>query len=185
MAPIIAQREDLPALFEQYRQTGQGAEIGVYKGEFARQIMLKYQGVVHLVDPWVGEYEGLGPHEPWEQIYEACLRNMAGFVDKIYIKRGMSVDIAEGIADHSLDFAYIDADHVYESVRKDIQAWYPKIRPGGILSGHDYLNRGRYPVSGGLGVNRAVDEFVMKNNLILNLTGEDKWRSWWVICHTK
>ena len=35
------------------------------------------------------------------------------------------------------DFVFIDGDHRYESVRRDIQAWLPKVRPGGIMGGHD------------------------------------------------
>ena len=48
------------------------------------------------------------------------------------------------IDDKSIDFVYIDADHEYESVRKDIAAWHPKIRRGGIISGHDYSSSGVY-----------------------------------------
>ena len=48
------------------------------------------------------------------------------------------------------DFIYIDADHEYESVKKDIEAWIPRLRSGGIIAGHDYI--------GYRGVHDAVNE---------------------------
>ena len=53
--------------------------------------------------------------------------------------------------DQSLDFVFLDADHDYESVKADIAAWLPKVKPGGILAGHDYM-------CGWPGVDRAVAE---------------------------
>ena len=37
-----------------------------------------------------------------------------------------------------MDIVFLDADHKYKSVKEDIEAWYPKVRKGGILSGHDF-----------------------------------------------
>ena len=54
--------------------------------------------------------------------------------------------------DHSLDLVFLDGDHREESVRADIEAWRPKIRPGGWLAGHDYGFH-LYP-----GVRKVVDE---------------------------
>jgi hypothetical protein len=50
-----------------------------------------------------------------------------------------SEEAAPKIPDGSLDFAYIDANHAYEYVKRDIELWWPKIRDGGMLAGHDYL----------------------------------------------
>lgn len=56
--------------------------------------------------------------------------------------------------DNSVDFVFIDADHRYESVVKDIDAWLPKIKKGGIISGHDFT----YAVTTENGVSQAVRE---------------------------
>lgn len=73
-------------------------------------------------------------------------------VKKIIHKiKGVSWETAEKFDDASIDFVFIDADHAYESVKKDILAWFPKVRRGGILAGHDY-------VPSQPGVRRAVDE---------------------------
>ncbi len=67
-----------------------------------------------------------------------------------YIK-GQSDESADAFEDGSLDFVFLDADHVYKSIHKDILAWRSKIKPGGILAGHDYCEA--HP-----GVAQAVDE---------------------------
>ena len=50
-----------------------------------------------------------------------------------------SIEAAKDFADGSLDAVYIDAEHDEDSVREDIRVWRPKIKPGGILSGHDWI----------------------------------------------
>lgn len=49
-----------------------------------------------------------------------------------------SADAARHFADGSVDFVFLDADHVYPRIYEDIQAWLPKVKPGGIIAGHDY-----------------------------------------------
>jgi hypothetical protein len=65
---------------------------------------------------------------------------------------GCSWEMASNFKDASLDFCFIDANHKYECVSKDIDAWRPKVKPGGIFAGHDYTD---WP---GFGVMRAVNE---------------------------
>jgi len=62
-----------------------------------------------------------------------------------------SVEAAKLFNDGEFFAVFIDADHSYEGVRKDIDAWLPKVMPGGILCGHDF--DGMFP-----GVIQAVDE---------------------------
>ena len=52
--------------------------------------------------------------------------------------QGKSWEVAAGFNDSTFDYVMLDADHAYESISKDIVAWWPKVRPGGILAGHDY-----------------------------------------------
>jgi len=83
-----------------------------------------------------------------------------------------SLTCAHYIKDHSLDFVFIDAHHSYEAVRDDMNAWYRKVRKGGVFSGHDYGSPGRR-----FGVRRAVDEFMERtwNDLQVN----NQSRIWW------
>ncbi len=56
---------------------------------------------------------------------------------KLKILEGVSWEMAKKVKDKSLDFVFVDASHDYESVVKDFNAWAPKVKPGGIFSGHD------------------------------------------------
>ena len=66
--------------------------------------------------------------------------------------KGTSWEMANNFEDESVDFVFIDAGHEYDSVVKDITSWLPKIKKGGIISGHDYFNP--------CGVKQAVDELI-------------------------
>ena len=55
---------------------------------------------------------------------------------------GDSADSAAGFADGSVDFVYLDADHSYDGVTRDIRAWKPKMKRGGVMGGHDRVRRG-------------------------------------------
>ena len=82
--------------------------------------------------------------DAWARPNGALMRQKAqkrmGVYPHYIIIDDWSVSAAKQFTDRSLDFVYIDADHSYESCLADINAWHPKIRVGGILSGHDYHN---------------------------------------------
>ena len=86
----------------------------------------------------------------FEGLYEKFLKNIEPVREKINIVRTLSWEAANQYNDGSVDFVYIDASHDYISVMKDLKAWFPKIKNGGIISGHDY------PL---IGVFSAVNEF--------------------------
>jgi predicted O-methyltransferase YrrM len=54
--------------------------------------------------------------------------------------RNFTTDAATLVPDNSLDFIYVDARHDYCGTREDLHSWWPKLRYGGILAGHDYLS---------------------------------------------
>jgi predicted O-methyltransferase YrrM len=163
-----------------------GAEIGVCAGKFSRDILSLMPNVtLYSVDRWL-----LSSGEFARQLYEEAVGNLREFGCRSKIVIGSSPAVSSEFADGSLDFAYIDADHLYESAAKDLEAWWPKIRSGGILSGHDYKNGGnagtrRLSVSGertenSAGVKRAVDEFAARMSLQVHLT-KDRPRSFWAV----
>ena len=88
-----------------------------------------------------------------------------------------STEAASIILDETVDVVYIDARHDYRSVAQDIDAWWPKVRPGGILAGHDYLNT--YTHGTLISVKPAVDEFVLREGLLL-FTTLDNFPTWFV-----
>jgi predicted O-methyltransferase YrrM len=78
-----------------------------------------------------------------------------------------SLDAVSLYENRSLDFIFIDASHEYEDVKKDIIAWYPKLKLGGIIAGHDYTSYD--------GVKKAVDEILINKNLNIRLEN-----SYWI-----
>jgi predicted O-methyltransferase YrrM len=123
-------------------------EVGVYWGLTAQVVLDNCEQVEHywLVDFW-GLYRKRALEAPpetmriWrlecEKVYEACRRLMASY-SAARILRMKSVEAAEQFEPETLDLVFIDADHSEEAVTADIEAWWPLVRPGGYLTGHDY-----------------------------------------------
>jgi len=120
------------------------AEIGIGFGDTAKSwlpIVHDNNGVGILVDDLSGGpgFEGV----------ESKVKNIIIDILKQYPRtiflNGTSWEMADLVSDKTLDIVYLDADHRYSSVYKDIIAWAPKIKPGGILAGHDYDGSDYYP----------------------------------------
>lgn len=128
-----------------------GVEIGSYAGESAEIFVKtgKFKTLV-CVDPWPLTRAHLRMAEGEQEFDEVCARH-----PEIRKLKERSLVAAAMFEDTSFDFGYIDANHAYEFVRPDIVAWLPKIKPGGILAGHDYSPRFD-------GVRRAVNEIFGK-----------------------
>lgn len=151
-------------LIEHFRDLGfkKGAEIGVFDGRFSEVICETIPGVDLLsIDSWE-----VGRIFPKKKIAVEKLSRFEGST----IIHDTSLNAAKDIEDGSLDFVFIDGEHSYKSVDEDIKAWTPKVRIGGIVSGHDYY----VTRTGNTGVIRAVDEYVLENNYKLQLTDRDR-----------
>lgn len=118
-----------------------GAEVGVLKGHNAASLLARRPHLnLYLVDHW-----GLdGDPPPYDrhgrQILDEALGRLAFAGSRATFVIGRSPGAASGVPDE-LDFAFIDGDHRYEAVLADLRAWWPKVRPGGWLFGHDLDNR--------------------------------------------
>ncbi len=191
-ASQIAHRRELGIWLNAQGLTGAGAEVGVKEGKYSERILFHWQGkLLYSIDPWrefSKEIYRDGANVPAEE-QEAFLAEtryrLARFGDRSKILRMTSEEASHEIPDGSLDFAYLDAQHHYEAVKEDIGFWLPKIKPGGLLGGHDYLDlHDKDPVTGFLtvfGVKRAVDEFVSKNpGIDFFATTKDKLPSWFL-----
>jgi hypothetical protein len=88
--------------------------------------------------------------------FEQFLNNIKPVSNIINYHKCNSYDAPEFYEDESLDFVFIDASHEYENVKKDIINWYPKVKFGGVIAGHDYT----YP-----DVRQAVDEFFVGKSI--------------------
>ena len=79
------------------------------------------------------------PNWPGNETKQCWIQNMTGlgFIDDILLKHQPSIEVAQTIHDEVLDLVYIDASHFYTDIKADILAWWPKVKPGGYISGHD------------------------------------------------
>jgi hypothetical protein len=169
------------ALLEIVRTLGRpirGAEVGVYEGSTADVLLREIEDLtLWLVDPWV-PYQGRDSMESWSLDQFARARARARFrtrhaEGRRFLLEEPSPQAARRFADASLDFVFIDACHLYESVRADLTAWWPKIRPDGLLSGHDYRRYG--DLDRRWGVSRAVDEFAAPIGRAVGLGADGVW----------
>jgi len=125
-----------------------GAEIGVCTGRYS-EILCKYNPKVSLfcIDPWQ-EYDEYPERFLHKNGFAADVANDYANAKARLSKYGctlikeFSTDAAKKFPDNSLDFVYIDGNHSFPYVIADLQAWSRKVRPGGIISGHDYYNTG-------------------------------------------
>lgn len=139
------------------------AEVGVYEGETSAYLLSKIRRPnfrVIGVDPYASP--------DLQKVKSKMMRTLTDYRFLFFEK--FSVDAAKDFK--NIDMVFIDANHKYGSVVRDIAAWWPKIREGGILSGHDY-----WTVKGGRnrGVRKAVNQFVYKNKLILHRETDGVW----------
>lgn len=168
----VAQRERKAArdaLLARLPKGGVCAEVGTWKGDFAARILATAQPrLLYLIDPWEyrreGEYEhaNYGGHRvdgqrELDAIYASVLERFHAKIERgqVVVMRMRSVDAAAKLAEASLDWAYIDSDHTYESVKSDLERLHRVVKPGGLLAGDDYGEQGWWTD----GVTRAVDEF--------------------------
>lgn len=134
------------------------AEIGCWLGRSTAYLAdaIKRSGkdiTLYAVDSFVGVPEGDPESEPYRgrNICKEFIQNMrdCGADDVVRLIQSDSAEAAACFVPDSLDFVFIDADHSYQGVSRDIAAWRPKVKAGGIVAGHDRIQDG---------VKRAVAE---------------------------
>jgi hypothetical protein len=154
-------------------------EIGCWKGRssayMATEIIRSGKRIkFDCVDTWNGSEEHLDPNSPFyvpslsedkDWLYYTFIQNTFPVREHLNPIRIESLKAANLYEDRSLDFVFIDAAHDYKNVYRDIISWFPKVKKGGIISGHDYTTYS--------GVKNAVDDFFLGKELRFN-------NSYWV-----
>lgn len=140
-----------------------GIEIGVYHGYHSRNILRNLLiKKLFLIDPY-GTYIQDG-----DAVFENAKKDLLKYQDKIEFVRKTSDDAINDVP-NELDFIYIDGNHEYEYVKNDFIMYYPKVKQGGIIGGHDFDTC--------LGVREAVTELCREMDLKLHNHKND----WWTI----
>lgn len=169
-----------------------GAEVGVDQAYFSRLIcelnpQLKLYGIdPYLKYPEYREYKDQRHLDNTMAIARGTLRYFVARQRYEFIRK-TSMDALKDFEDDSLDFCYIDANHEGDFPYEDIKGWYAKVRPGGILAGHDYVRSAHVECT----VKDALERFTKEENIdpwfVLGLYSmrprliRDRTRSWMII----
>jgi len=159
-----------------------GAEIGIQRGKMTIEMLKRLPSIItyYAIDPWLWypDYKKsvkIQNQKKWDQTvmnrnYNFFLNeiNDKGFKKKVKVLRMTGENALKEIPDNSLDFIFIDGNHSYEYVKKDCEMYLPKIKKGGLMSGHDYgLSSGQ--------VDKAVNEVFGSDKISLGPN-----RTWWI-----
>lgn len=156
-----------------------GVEIGVWKGENAKNILsIECISKLYMIDPYLAykDYTSkersvykICNQQQYDEVYNDIYSTFTkAYGNRIEFLRYMSNDAVNKIPDN-LAFVYIDGNHTKEYLQTDLKLYYPKIRKGGIISGHDYGSSFYHEVK------PVVNAFCYNNRLRLRMTETEDW----------
>lgn len=155
-------RIDLARMFE-----GVGAELGVAAGEYSAAILANPKvTLLYSIDRWSDHHD--------DAEFEKAKTTLAGFGDRSAIVRATFHEAAAAFPANHFDFLYFDGyAHNGQEHGQTFGDWFDKLKPGGILSGHDYCDQ--YPATV-----LEVDWLALKYGLKIQVT-DDEPRSWYAV----
>ena len=175
---VSVTREQLYDVFAELGFT-KGVEVGVYRGWNAKVMCDRIPNLkLFAVDFWKG-YSAKRTQKKQDRYLRQAKRHLRNHIKNKSVKliRKASMAAVKDFEDESLDFVYIDSNHNFDVVMEDIIEWSKKLRPGGIMSGHDYYRRERER-----GVILAVNTYVRAHRIKpWFLTSEKRKRSFFWI----
>ena len=158
-----------------------GAEVGVFIGKTSAHLLASFPGLhLYMVDAWDGRAystseDPISLRGDFDSLHQRAMDRTAPYRVRTTVLRMPSLLAADQVENGSLDFAFIDADHSYAATLADCRAWWPKVRPGGILFGHDY----GWKVKWLEGCTQAYNEFGADVDV------KPVIDDWWVVCFYK
>ena len=180
----IKGRGDIPRFLNESRLVGTGAEIGTHRGLYAEHLLKVWRGSLICIDPWSdapGGYDQV-------PILPGCTRNdheaearrrLQPYLSngRCKILRHTSDDAAAFVQDNSLDFVYLDGYHMMPYVLNDLRNWFPKLKSGGYLFGHDVVCPGERNNGWGAEIQPALSIFTSELSLDFSLIpdGSNPW----------
>lgn len=165
-----------------------GAEVGIYKGEMSAELLFGHRQLfLYMVDSWADQWQQPAAYRATrdshahvalreQERYMARAIQVTAFAsERRQVLRMTSAEAAAAIQAGSLDFVFLDGDHSYEGVIADVAAWLPVLKPGGLLSGHDYCPGYGPDKRYDFKVIDAVDALVAKHGWTLELDEDSCW----------
>lgn len=155
-ARLLPNRE---ALLELLPKGGVVAELGVDQGGFSEKILkINQPKTLHLVDLWGTERYHLGKRREVEEKFAQEIKK-----GEVNIHIGYSTEVVEKFDKDTFDWIYIDTNHSYATTKQELELWSSKVKPDGIIAGHDYII-GNWNGMVRYGVIEAVHEFCLNYN---------------------
>lgn len=185
MTPIteLNHRDEFGDWLERNSVIGVGVEVGSLCGEFARTILQKWTlGTLVMIDPWERQpadvYQDNTNLSDWAAAYKSCQLVQKEFEGRCFLHRAYSPVAATEYRDGELAFTYIDGNHALAAITADLNAWWPKVRLGGIFAGHDC--RSQRDETQICDVKEAVDNFCGRLDLKYHVSRGAGCYSWWI-----
>lgn len=153
------------SMVEKFPSGSKFVEVGSWKGKSAAYLAVeiinsKKDISLDCVDTWKGSAEHINDeYVKSNSLYDLFIKNTSSLSSVINPIKMDSVGASKNYGDKTIDFIFIDANHEYIYVKNDIEAWFPKVKVGGIIAGHDYE-------SGWADVDKAVNEFFTKKKIL-------------------
>jgi len=158
-------------------------EVGVLEG-FNSKLALSFIDFekYYLVDPYKEyEHKDLGQldkinQKEWDNIYNKVIERFSN-EKNVEIKRKTSIEASKDFKDESVDFVYLDGDHSREGVLLDLRSWFPKVKKGGYIAGHDVENDN---------VKSSVYEFFLEkygdkvSPELISIIVDSEFNDWWI-----
>ena len=139
----LSRHHGLPGVFAELGFT-LGAEIGVEQGKYSNHLLRHVPNLqLWCVDPWqtYDRYKDHVEQAKLDSFYAEAQERLRGL--NAVVHRSTSMDAVTDVPENLLDFVYIDGNHDFEFVVNDIIEWTKRVRPGGIVAGHDFKREGR------------------------------------------
>lgn len=167
--------QGMVALFKELGDGIVGVEVGVCKGENIKALLDNCPNIAKIygVDPWVAYQDKLTITQATaDEWYALTKKNLKGYWydNEVELIRKPSLQAVKLFSDNSFEFVYIDGDHSFAAALNDMRAWWPKVKPGGLLCGHDYRAKDKE-------VRAAVEKFTEDNKFEVE---EAKYWSWYI-----
>lgn len=164
----IKRRDQFPALLNDLNLNGNWVELGVAKGHYSKVLLDRGKSsMLWSIDRW-------SDHHDIKQ-YFGAMSLFRPHHAKSTVVRASFEEVVDQFKNNYFDFIYIDGyAHTGQNGGSTLNAWYPKLKKGGVFAGHDYHQKWQPTIV-------EVDKFFKNKSLKLNLTPADEFPSWWTI----